>query len=65
MVAPAEDWACFPAARRNGRFWEGVLAVRIGPRALRMVHAFLPLRDSLAAGVRDAITDAGKLADLL
>lgn len=65
MVIPAKDWTCFPAARRNGRFWEGVLAVRIGPRALRMVHVCLPLRDSRAASVRDAIDDARKLAHLL
>lgn len=65
MVISAKDWTCFPTARRNGRFWEGVLAVRIGPRALRMVHVCLPLRDSRAAGVRDAVTDARRLADLL
>ncbi|NML45928.1 hypothetical protein HHL11_19420 [Ramlibacter sp. G-1-2-2] len=65
MVIPDKDWTCFPTGRRSGRFWEGVVPVRIGLRALRVVHVRLPLKDSPASGVRDAITDARKLTDLL
>lgn len=64
-VIPAKDWTCFPDARRNGRFWEGVMAIRIGPKAHRMVHVCLPFRDSRRAAIRDAIADARRLGDLL
>lgn len=65
MVIPAKNWTCFPDAKRNGRFWEGVLTIRIGREALRVVHVCLPLRDCRRAGVRDAIADARRLADML
>lgn len=65
MVIPAKDWTCFPKARRNGRFWEGVLVIRMGDRALRMVHVCLPLRDSKRAGILDAIADARRLSRIL
>lgn len=65
MVIAVKDWTCFPTARRNGRFWEGVLAIRIGPRALRLVHVCLPLRDTRQDGLRDAIADARRLAERL
>lgn len=65
MVIPIKDWTCFPAARRNGRFWEGLLIARIGPRALRVTHVCLQLRDSRLDGICDAINDARRLAALL
>lgn len=54
----------FPATRRAGRWYVGVVTALQGPHALRVEHECLPLRDTALEAQLDACDDAEKLLKL-
>jgi hypothetical protein len=51
----------FPATRPTGMWFVGVVSALQGPRALRVEHECLPLRDTELEAHLDACDDAEKL----
>jgi hypothetical protein len=51
----------FPAAHRSGMWFVGTVTALQGPRALRVQHECLPLRDTELEAYLDACDDAEKL----
>ncbi len=51
----------FPSTRRSERWFVGVVSALQGPRALRVEHECLPLRDTELEAYLDACDDAEKL----
>jgi hypothetical protein len=51
----------FPSTRRSDAWFVGVVSALQGPKALRVVHECLPLRDTELEAHLDACDDAEKL----
>jgi hypothetical protein len=51
----------FPSTRRSGNWFVGVVSALQGPKALRVEHECLPLRDTELEAHLDACDDAEKL----
>lgn len=51
----------FPSTRPSGAWFVGVVTALQGPRALRVEHECLPLRDTELEAHLDACNDAEKL----